>query len=114
MSEWDAERYHRLSEPQVAWGQRVLDRLAPQDGEAILDIGCGTGRLTAQLAMATVQGLVVGLDPSRAMLSQAREWLATHAPRVRLVRGDAAALPFAETFDAVFSAATGTPMVNCA
>lgn len=106
MTEWDAERYHRLSEPQVAWGQRVLDRLAPADGETILDVGCGTGRLTAQLAAAAGRGLVVGLDPSPAMLAQAREWLARQAPRVRLVRGDAAALPFAETFDAVFSAAT--------
>ena len=106
MSEWDAQRYHRLSEPQVAWGRRVLDRLAPQDGEAVLDIGCGTGRLTAQLATATADGLVVGLDPSPAMLAQARQWLAKQAPHVRLVRGDAAALPFAETFNAVFSAAT--------
>jgi ubiquinone/menaquinone biosynthesis C-methylase UbiE len=106
MTEWDAERYHRLSDPQVAWGQRVLDRLAPAAGETILDIGCGTGRLTAQLAAASGDGLVVGLDASAAMLAQAREWLARQAPRVRLVRADAAALPFAETFDAVFSAAT--------
>lgn len=106
MTEWDAERYHRLSDPQVAWGQRVLDRLAPSPGETILDIGCGTGRLTAQLAAAAADGEVVGLDRSAAMLAQARDWLARQAPRVRLVRGDAAALPFAETFDAIFSAAT--------
>ena len=106
MTEWDAERYHRLSDPQVAWGQRVLDRLAPADGETILDIGCGTGRLTAQLATAADAGFVVGLDRSEAMLVQAREWLGRQAPHVRLVRGDAAALPFAETFDAIFSAAT--------
>jgi ubiquinone/menaquinone biosynthesis C-methylase UbiE len=106
MTEWDAERYHRLSEPQVAWGQRVLDRLAPAAGETILDIGCGTGRLTAQLAAAAGHGIVIGLDRSRAMLAQAGEWLARQAPRVHLVRGDAAALPFAESFDAVFSAAT--------
>ena len=106
MTEWDAERYHRLSDPQVAWGRRVLDRLAPAAGETILDVGCGTGRLTAQLAAAAGDGLVVGLDLSNAMLAQAREWLARQAPRVLLVRGDAAALPIAETFDAVFSAAT--------
>lgn len=106
MTEWDAERYHRLSDPQVAWGQRVLDRLAPGAGETILDVGCGTGRLTAQLAAAAGTGLVVGLDRSAAMLHQARAWLARQAPQVRLVRGDAAALPFAETFGAIFSAAT--------
>ena len=106
MTEWDAERYHRLSDPQVAWGQRVLDRLAPAVGETILDLGCGTGRLTAQLAAGAADGLVVGLDYSSAMLSQARAWLARQAPGVGLVRADAAALPFAETFDAVFSAAT--------
>ena len=106
MTEWDAERYHRLSEPQVAWGQRVLDRLAPVADETILDVGCGTGRLTAQLSAAAGGGLVVGLDQSAAMLMQARDWLARQAPRVSLVRADAAALPFADTFDGVFSAAT--------
>ncbi len=50
MSDWDAAQYHKLSDPQREWGVRVLDRLAPRHGEVILDVGCGTGRLTAAFA----------------------------------------------------------------
>ena len=50
MSDWDAAQYHKLSDPQREWGVRVLDRLAPRHGEVILDVGCGTGRLTAAIA----------------------------------------------------------------
>ena len=103
MADWDAPRYHRLSDPQRAWGRRVLDRLAPQPGERILDVGCGTGRLTAELAQSTGI-LTVGVDRSGAMVAEA----ATHARSpVALVRGDGASLPFAPgVFDAVFSTAT--------
>ena len=122
MSDWDARRYHRLSDPQLAWGQAVLSRLAPGAGERILDLGCGTGRLTSLIA-ATPGIVVVGLDRSASMLSEARRGqtpAATAATTRGLtpgagkrgqgsplyVRGDGAALPFVTTFDAVFSAAT--------
>lgn len=102
MADWDATRYHRLSDPQLGWGRKVLDRLAPQPGERILDLGCGTGRLTVEIA-ATAGAFVVGLDRSAAMLAEA---LQAAAGPSRFVRGDGPALPFASTFDAVFSAAT--------
>ena len=102
MSDWDAERYHRLSTPQLAWGRAVLDRLNPRPGERVLDVGCGTGRLTAEIASAT-GSFTVGLDRSAAMLAEAVE----HAGRVvAFVRGDGARLPFVQAFDAVFSGAT--------
>jgi trans-aconitate 2-methyltransferase len=100
--DWDAERYHRLSEPQVAWGRRVLERLAPRAGERVLDLGCGTGRLTADIAARTGT-LVVGADRSPAMVEQAR---VRRAPHTAFVLADGVALPFAGMFDAVFSAAT--------
>ena len=55
MADWDAERYHRVSNPQLEWGRRVLRRLAPQPGERVLDLGCGTGRLTAELVAAHIR-----------------------------------------------------------
>jgi trans-aconitate 2-methyltransferase len=112
MSDWDAAKYHRISDPQLAWGRTVTARLAPVAGERILDLGCGTGRLTEEIA-ARPGIFVVGLDRSAAMLQEAASRQArgqTPALDSRTgpayVRADGAALPFLEAFDAVFSAAT--------
>ncbi|HEY7500158.1 MAG TPA: methyltransferase domain-containing protein [Vicinamibacterales bacterium] len=117
MSDWDAERYHRLSNPQLGWGRRVLERLAPEPNERILDLGCGTGRLTAELFAVIRDGLVVAADRSEAMIREAsaqdfgrRGPHPIHSdrlsPRVQFVRADALHLPFVDTFDAVLSTAT--------
>lgn len=105
MSDWDAGRYHCLSDPQLEWGRAVLARLAPVPGERILDLGCGTGRLTAELMAALGQGAVIGCDASHAMLSEAvrGNW---RPSAVHFVRADGTRLPFVEAFDAVFSTAT--------
>ena len=108
MTDWDAARYHRISGPQFDWGQRVIARLAPAAGERILDLGCGTGRLTHEIARAASPGQVIGLDRSGAMIAVARAGTrpSDAVGRIAYVHGDGAALPFNRTFDAVFSAAT--------
>jgi trans-aconitate 2-methyltransferase len=106
MPDWNAERYHHLSSPQQAWGRKVLDRLSLTGNEHVLDLGCGTGRVTGEIAERLPNGRVVGLDRSPAMLATARDWLRAHAPGVSLVLADGAALPFRRVFDAVFSGAT--------
>jgi trans-aconitate 2-methyltransferase len=107
MSDWDASRYHRISAPQFDWGQRVIARLQPAAGERILDLGCGTGKLTQEIAAAARGGLVVGLDRSGAMLAVARASAGGNgAARVPYVQASGTVLPFRGAFDAVFSAAT--------
>jgi trans-aconitate methyltransferase len=101
MSDWDAAKYHRISDPQVAWGRTVSSWLHPAPGERILDIGCGTGRLTIEIG-STPGIFVVGLDRSAAMLAEAQD----RCRALSYVLGDGAALPFVGAFDAVFSAAT--------
>jgi trans-aconitate 2-methyltransferase len=103
MSDWDAARYHRVSDPQRAWGLRVLDRLAPARGERILDIGCGTGRLTSEVSRRAPELFIVGLDRSATMLREAKRHF---GDRAQFVQADATALPLPEHFDAVFSTAT--------
>lgn len=105
MRDWDAARYHRISAPQFDWGQRVIARLNPASGERVLDLGCGTGRLTHEIRAALGEGRVVGLDRSGAMIAVAREAQGGRSG-VSYVQADGRALPFAGAFDAVFSAAT--------
>lgn len=111
MADWGAVRYDRISEPQVEWGRRVIARLAPRPHERILDLGCGTGRLTTEIGALVPAGMVLGLDRSAAMLAvAARAAPALASPglsgKLQFVRGDGAALPLVASVDAVFSAAT--------
>jgi trans-aconitate 2-methyltransferase len=122
--DWNAGRYHAISDPQLQWGQRVMQRLAPKAGERILDLGCGTARLTTILLETIGEGHVVGVDRSEAMLSEAAGMTASRPPitplhdastdpsRLSFVRADGAALPFANAFDAVFSTAALHWMTN--
>ena len=103
MSDWDAESYHRLSDPQRSWGLTVLDRLAPASGERILDIGCGTARLTSGLIARVPSARVAGVDRSWTMLREARR---RALPGIGFVQAEALRLPFMPVFDAVFSTAT--------
>jgi trans-aconitate 2-methyltransferase len=101
--EWNSSAYHRLSQPQVSWGQRVLSRLKLRGDERVLDAGCGTGRLTAELIAALPRGRVVGVDLSQNMLVQARDHL--HSRQVSLVAADLLQLPFDGAFDGIVSTA---------
>jgi trans-aconitate methyltransferase len=78
----------------------VLELLAVQRGERILDVGCGTGHLTAQIAQAGA--LVTGIDRSPEMIRQAAE----KYPDLRFQVMDAREINLPERFDAVFSNAT--------
>jgi ubiquinone/menaquinone biosynthesis C-methylase UbiE len=76
-----------------ATARRTLPYVEPAAGDAVLDVGCGTGVLLEMLARRTGAGLRVGLDFSPPMLARARERLGADAV---LAAGDALALPFAD------------------
>ncbi len=96
-----------MSDPQLRWGLQVLDRLELSGDETVLDAGCGSGRLTAELLARLPRGRVVALDASANMLAQARASLEPVASgRVTYVQADLAAFELDSPVDAVFSAAT--------
>ena len=104
--EWNSSAYHRLSGPQVSCGKKVLSRLRLRGDEVVLDAGCGTGRLTAELLDALPGGRVVGADLSQNMLGSAREHLVPQfGTRVSLVACDLLYLPFVNNFDGIVSTA---------
>ena len=107
MREWNADAYHRVSAPQFDWGLRVLERLPLSGDELVLDVGCGTGRLTEKLVERLPDGYVIGVDVSANMVARAREHLAVRpGGRVAVALADAIWLPVAARADAVFSTAT--------
>jgi trans-aconitate 2-methyltransferase len=103
---WNAAEYHRVSDPQVSWGRAVLARLSLQGDEHVIDAGCGTGRLTRELAARLPRGAVIALDASSEMLAQARRHLSDCVPPVRFVEALLPAIPFTNWADVVFSTAT--------
>lgn len=96
-SAWDPQRYE--SSHAFVWerGREVVDLLAPQPLERILDVGCGTGQLTDEIHRRGAY--TAGVDRSPAMLEKARR----NFPHLDLVLADVAGLPFRNSFDAVFS-----------
>lgn len=97
MSSWNAEQYEGRHSYVWQFGGSLLELLQPRPGERILDLGCGTGQLTGDIAATGAQ--VVGLDSSPEMLGQAHQ----NYPHLKFVLADATSFRFDEPFDAVFS-----------
>lgn len=97
---WDAELYEAKHSFVWELAGGVFDLLAPQAGERILDIGCGTGQLTSRFDAAGAA--VLGIDSSPEMIGQARQ----NYPHITFALQDVTTMNFQSEFDAVFSNAT--------
>jgi trans-aconitate methyltransferase len=94
---WDAKLYD--DKHSFVWekAKGVVELLAPKPGERILDLGCGTGHLTAEIAAAGTD--TIGIDRSPEMISQARQQF----PNLKFEVADARHLDFDRQFNAIFS-----------
>ena len=95
--QWDTPRYLDRHGFIIERGQALVDLLAAQPGERVLDLGCGTGDIAATIAGRGAT--VVGVDASQAMIATAQCRFTDMDFRV----ADAAGLPFEAEFDAVYS-----------
>ncbi|XCN74020.1 MAG: methyltransferase domain-containing protein [Candidatus Electrothrix aestuarii] len=103
---WDAEDYEQHSSAQQSWARELMKKLDLQGHESVLDIGCGDGKVTAEIAALLPEGEVLGIDSSPDMLYLAREkfsW-STH-PNLSFQERDAKDLTCEAEFDVVFSSA---------
>ena len=100
---WNAEHYRGRHAFVFGASSDLADEwLRPAPGERILDLGCGTGELSARIAESGPA--VVGIDASASMIEGARRaFPASRFPNLRFEVQDAHALTFAAEFDAVFS-----------
>jgi len=102
LPDWDARTYDRVSEPQVAWAREVLGRLELRGDEAVLDAGCGSGRVTEMLVELVPHGRVVAVDGAESMVALARERLGSG---VDVRHSDLLELTLEDPVDVVFSTA---------
>src|ERR1035438_504053 len=96
-NQWDAVQYDAKHAFVYEKAKGLVELLAPKPGERILDLGCGTGALTAEIAEGGAQ--ILGVDQSEEMISQARKKF----PALKFEVSDARELRFTAEFDAVFS-----------
>lgn len=94
---WNPSDYEQKHSYVSTFGQELVALLSPRPGERILDLGCGTGRLTSLIAESGAH--VVGFDSSPEMIESARR----NFPHLEFVAADAARFEVEVPFDAIFS-----------
>ncbi|MEH7414944.1 methyltransferase domain-containing protein [Neobacillus drentensis] len=94
---WNANLYDSKHSFVSLYGESLIELLAPQKGEKILDLGCGTGDLAKQLS--DYGSEITGVDRSEKMIEKAKK----KYPTIHFIVQDATNLTFHHEFDAVFS-----------
>jgi trans-aconitate methyltransferase len=101
---WNAGEYANFSSEQQKWGRELISKLHLKENESVLDIGCGDGKITVEIASIVSNGFVTGIDNSEPMIKLAREkFPAERYSNLSFRICDAKEIPFNNQFDAVFS-----------
>ena len=101
---WDAEDYAKNSQNQYQWAKELIPKLKLKGNEALLDIGCGDGKITAELAKCLLNGRVVGIDSSAQMIKLAQHtFQIKDYPNLSFQVMDARKLIFQAEFDMILS-----------
>jgi trans-aconitate 2-methyltransferase len=104
MTEWNAGEYGRIASLQAAMAAEVLALLDLKGTERVLDLGCGNGKVTTEIARRVRRGSVVGVDSSAEMIAFARNRFPSGVwPNLQFQRGNIRHLAFHEEFDLVVS-----------
>ena len=97
---FDGEKYKQASKHQKEWGNNLISQLHLCGNEAVLDLGCGDGVLSEQIAQLVPQGKVIGIDASYGMLQTAKKLECDNLSFVQLDIND---MDFSDEFDIIFS-----------
>ena len=103
-AKWNAADYAANSAAQHAWARELIAKLDLRGDERVLDVGCGDGKVTAELARAVPCGAVTGIDASPEMIEFARTTFSpSAASNLDFQVMDARQIQFDRKFDLVFS-----------
>jgi len=103
-AKWNAADYAANSIVQQTWARELIARLNLQGDEHVLDVGCGDGKVTAEIARAVPRGAATGVDASPQMIEFAQKTFpATKYRNLDFHVMDARKINFARQFDLVFS-----------
>ena len=103
-AKWNAADYAANSVIQQTWARELITQLKLRGDEHILDVGCGDGKVTAELACAVPRGSVFGVDTSAEMIRFARkQFPPAQISNLKFEIADARKFRFAASFDVLFS-----------
>ncbi len=101
-NDWDAQHYKEHSTPQEDAGRTLISQYQFKGDEVVLDIGCGDGRTTAEIAARLPHGKVIGIDPSPAMIKKAQETF-SQIKNLSFIQASAESFSFDFHFDVIVS-----------
>jgi trans-aconitate methyltransferase len=103
-AKWNAADYAANSAAQQIWARELITQLRLRGDERVLDVGCGDGKVTAELARAVPKGSVSGIDASPEMIRFARKTFPPGKhPNLEFQVMDARHIRLARRFDIIFS-----------
>ena len=71
--QWDADQYFQFSSAQQKWARESINKAKIKSDEHVLDVGCGDGKVTVEIAELATEGKVIGVDNSKSMINLAEE-----------------------------------------
>jgi trans-aconitate methyltransferase len=103
-AKWNAADYAANSVVQQTWARELIAKLKLHGNEHILDVGCGDGKVTAELAQAVPNGFVIGADASAEMIAFAKKvFPVKKPPNLKFQVMDARKIKSGRRFDLIFS-----------
>ncbi len=101
---WDAKDYSNFSSEQQKWGRELTAKLNLKEDDEVLDVGCGDGKITAEISLKVKEGHVTGIDNSEPMIQLAKKKFQSEKyQNLSFEVCDAKEIYFHDQFSVVFS-----------
>ncbi len=104
MFKWNAKEYQKSSSAQQKWARELINKMCLDGSERVLDIGCGDGKVTSEIATHLKNGCIMGIDSSVDMIKLAmKTFPEKEHPNLRFKVKDFQELDFDDEFELIFS-----------